>query len=668
MEIYVRADAGRQGDGSKGAPFQTISQAARIAKAGDTVLVGPGVYREWVDPKNGGEGEDARITYRSVVPGAAVITGAEPVKCWQPYQGNVWVARLHNGIFGEYNPYTTLVKGDWYFSTKPYHTGEVYLNGLSMYEAENLEGVLNPVVFRCSWEPEFTIYRWYTCQEDGMTVLYANFQGADPNKENVEINVRRNCFYPSKTGVNYITLSGFTVKQAATQWAPPTAYQEGMIGPRWSKGWIIEDCEVSDSKCSGISLGKYLQPNNENKWTTKWTKDGTQTERDAICQAQLEGWTKENIGHHIVRRCNIHHCGQTGIVGHLGGVFSLIEDNHIHHINNKQDLGGAEIGGIKMHAAIDVTYRRNHIHHCTRGLWLDWQAQGTRVTQNLFHDNVPPMNTEVGNGLAIGEDIFVEVSHGPTLIDNNLLLSPCSCRLSTQGIALVHNFIAGSFTWVGKGTDNGGVNLPTPRYTPYHVPHRTEVAGFMTILHGDARFYNNIFVQQPPRQDLVREAEKEGLDTLDMLNFTCGTLPYDGYPTAEQYFSRFTAENVHDRSDKYYDHLPVYTGGNAYFNGAQPCDSEANFITDSEHAITWALAEQDGKTTFTTNVYDFLPRMNTPMVSTQLMGLAFEPEQPFENPDGSPLLLDTDYFGAHRALTPLPGPFEAGAASQTVFG
>mgnify|MGYP000644662028 CR=1 FL=1 len=61
-----------------------------------------------------------------------------------------------------------------------------------------------------------------------------------------------------------------------------------------------------------------------------------------------------------------------------------------------------------MHAAIDVIIRRNHFHHCTRGLWLDWQAQGTRVTQNLFHDNVPPKGTEITNGLALAEDIFVE--------------------------------------------------------------------------------------------------------------------------------------------------------------------------------------------------------------------------------------------------------------------
>lgn len=51
------------------------------------------------------------------------------------------------------------------------------------------------------------------------------------------------------------------------------------LGPHWSRGWIIEDCEIADSKCSGISLGKNLQPENENKWMTGYVKDGTQTDR-----------------------------------------------------------------------------------------------------------------------------------------------------------------------------------------------------------------------------------------------------------------------------------------------------------------------------------------------------------------------------------------------------
>ena len=668
MQIYVSADAGRNGDGSKQRPFRHIQDAAACALPGDEVIVAPGIYREYVDPVCAGTPEK-RITYRSEVPKMAVITGAEPVKCWENTEGTVWRASIPNALFGTYNPYQTEIFGDWYFAAEPLHTGEVYLNGKSMYETMTLEGVLHPQVYQSSWDPDFTVYKWYTQQdpERDCTVIYANFHGIDPNEENVEINVRENCFYPSKEGIGYITLSGFTVRQAATQWAPPTAYQEGMIGPHWSKGWIIEDCEVSESKCSGISLGKYLQPNNDNKWYRHYVKDGTQTERDAICQAQNEGWSKKTIGSHIIRRCNIHDCGQTGIVGHLGGVFSLIEDNHIHHINNKQDLAGAEIGGIKMHAAIDVTIRRNRFDHCTRGLWLDWQAQGTRVSANLFHDNTPPDGCVIANRLSSGEDIFVEVSHGPTLIDHNLLLSDAACRLCTQGLAFVHNLIAGSFTMVGQGVENRGERFATPRYTPYHVPHGTQVAGFMTILHGDARFYNNIFVQKPVRPLLKEYAAATGQDRLDFLNDICGTKPYDGYPTGEAYFGSFVKPYEGQCRDPYYDHLPVYTGGNMYFNGAQSCSSETDAVTDTEHTVHLALKEKDGQVFLDTDLYTFADR-RCGRISTETLGEAFEPEQRFENPDGTDIFFDRDYFDEQHGFMALCGPFaNADECSRPLF-
>ena len=152
------------------------------------------------------------------------------------------------------------------------HTGAVYLNDRQLYEAETLEECIKGEVYPPSWEPEWSVYKWYTEQDGNETVIYANFQGKDPNKEKVEINVRRNCFMPSKTGVSYITFSGFTVNKAATTWAPPAAYQDGMIGPHWSKGWIIEDCEISNSKCSGISLGKYYDEENDHYFTAKKVK------------------------------------------------------------------------------------------------------------------------------------------------------------------------------------------------------------------------------------------------------------------------------------------------------------------------------------------------------------------------------------------------------------
>lgn len=671
MKIYVNCKAPRGGDGTQIRPFKTIGAAAAVARAGDEVLVLPGIYREWVDPQNGGENDERRVVYRSVEPRKAVITGAEPVKNWKPYQGSVWEAEIPNGVFGDYNPYTTLVEGDWFIADpqKPAHTGEVYLNGKSLYEVYTLEDVLEPKRNEASWDPEFTLYTWYTRQKENCTVLYANFQGADPNRENVEINVRRNCFYPSREGVGFITLSGFTVNKAATQWAPPTAYQEGMIGPHWSKGWIIEDCEISHSKCSGISLGKYRQPENDNKWL-KWKyKDGTQTERECICQAQAEGWSKETIGSHIVRRCDIHDCGQTGIVGHLGGVFSLIEDNHIHHINNKQNLAGAEIGGIKMHAAIDVVFRRNHIHHCTRGLWLDWQAQGTRVTQNLFHHNTLPNLEGCENPgfemmQGIGEDVFVEVSHGPTLIDNNLLLSARSLKLACQGVAVVHNLVAGGICAVGIGTNNGTKTLNSPRYTPYHMKHRTEVAGFMTFLHGDMRFYNNIFVQQPVHPMLQNAMEHMGGNDWDDGNVLCGTFPYDSYPTFEEWDKEFEGYcgMGSEPSDRYYSPLPVWAEGNVYMGGARPWAKERDAVEVKE-PVTLGLKEQDGKITLETDLYEKLPEFTEAAVSTETLGMAFEPEQRFENPDGSEIVFNRDYFGDHRELHPLPGPFADGKAA-----
>lgn len=673
MIYYVDGAALQKGNGSCETPFQTIQEAADIAKSGDTVKVLPGVYRENVNPKYAGK-PGSPVVYISVRPLEAIITGAEVLKGWERIspESDVWTVRVSNSLFTERNPYTTFVSGDWFMAGNYAHTGDIFLNDKSMYETDSLEAVISPVVSATSWDKDFSVYTWY-CEQDvetNETVFYGNFQGKDPNIEKVEFTVRSNCFYPQEEGIGYITLSGFTVCKAATQWAPPTAYQEGMIGPHWSKGWVIENCDISESKCVGISLGKYFQKENDNKWYRWKYKDGTQTERECILQAQREGWTKDRIGSHVIRHCEIHDCGQAGIVGHLGCVFSVIEDNHIYHINNKQNLAGAEIGGIKLHAAIDVVIRRNHFHHCTRGLWLDWQAQGTRVTQNLFHDNNLPHVPDGTESLGIealmryGQDIFIEVSHGPTLVDNNILLSDIAVKMPTQGVAMVHNLIAGSFSTVGKGTDNGAKTLASPRYTPYHVPHQTEVAGFMTILHGDDRFYNNIFVQMPVRpvmkqlSDFINSGEEE--DGWEDANLFAGTFVFSDYPTMEEWENEFSGYcgMGSEASDRYYMHLPVMTGGNLFLGGARPSSKEKDFILNDRHNPEIALEVKEDGWYLSWNLADVLKDIKTEIIHTDTLGMAFEPEEKYENPDGSPIIFDADYFGLLRETTSVPGPFK----------
>ena len=662
MLYYVNAQASRDGNGSKEMPFRHIDDAARVAVAGDEILVAPGIYREKVTPRNAGN-EDARIVYRSEKPLGAVITGAEVLTGWTRFKGDVWVNRVHNGVFGDYNPYTTRVCGDWYFAPNVRHTGSVYLNDLAMYETDTLDQCLAGEADPFAWNAAESTWKWYTEQEGDETVLYANFHDLDPNAQKVEIAVRRNCFMPDENGIGYITVSGFDINKGATTWAPPAAYQDGLIGPHWSKGWIIEDCAIWGSRCCGISLGKYRDPENDMYFYTKHVKSPTQMERDAVCRGQYHGWLKEKVGGHIVRRCEIHHCEQTGIVGRMGAVFSTIEDCHIHHVCNSQQLGGAETAGIKLHAAIDVTIRRNHIHHCIEGVWLDWEAQGARISQNLMHDNQRPEGIGQAQGAMFNCDVFIEVGHGPTLIDNNVLLSKASVIMPSEGLAVVHNLMCGAFGLINSGVDSVVNGQREPRYTPYHIRHRTEVAGFMTILHGDDRVYNNIIVQKYPVTD-----PSLGPDSAE--HQAAGTAPFDIFPAYDEWISNFMMDREPDMghlAQYHFGHLPVWIGGNAYFGGATVSKHEKTGLVNAQDKVTVEITESDGKWTLDTNVYDLLGDFRDAILTTESLGCAFQPEQRFENRDGTPIAFDRDFLGNHRGVDTLPGPFVSKEAARAVL-
>ena len=574
-EYHVSVKGDDTNKGTAKAPFQTISKAAEVAQPGDVITVHEGTYRERINPLRGGESDQKRIVYQ-VTPGEKiVIKGSEVIKGWWKVQNDTWKVAIPNSFFGDFNPYSDLIHGDWFNPKgRDHHTGAVYLDGHWLTEAANLNDVLKPIG---------NTPLWFGQVDETNTTIWAQFGDVNPNEAEVEINVRQTVFYSEKPGVNFITVRGFTIMHAATPWAPPTAEQIGLIGTHWSKGWIIENNDIRYSTCVGIALGKY-----GDQWdnTSQNTAEGYVK---TIERAMENGWSKENIGHHVVRNNHISHCEQAGIVGSMGAVFSTITGNVIHDIHIRQLFSGAEMAGIKIHAAIDTEISRNHIYRTCRGIWLDWMAQGARVTRNLLHDN----NTS--------EDLFMEVNHGPFLIDNNLFLSGRSLFDMSQGGAYVHNLFAGRIV----------LRPELRRATPFQKAHSTEVAGLRNILGGDDRFYNNLVIQPG------------GLD---------------GYDKAT---------------------LPVQIEGNVYYNGAKPYLKETNCLEKAEFNPEVKVVEEGDSVFLHITLDDSFHALDNPLVTTALLGRAKMANAAYENPDGTPLKINTDYFGKKRSeANPSAGPFE----------
>jgi alpha-L-arabinofuranosidase len=729
-EFHVSTKGNDAAAGTRPAPLRTIQRASELAQPGDVITVHEGLYRERINPPRGGTSEKRRIVYQAARGAKVEIKGSELIRDWVKVQDNVWKVTLPNSFFGNFNPYTNEIRGDWFNPKgRKHHTGAVYLNGEWLVEAAELDEVLapggtppkwmspsdgsyllnlawlrprhegaartsaekfaaqegvkatssseggmcigwiehgdwvcyekmdmgqgtrqmefrassssaggiieirldsrngellgtcavqntagwqvwstftadikpvsgvkticlvfkahRPVIERAEWMKEGL---WFARVEGGNTTIWAQFKGVDPNKEQVEINVRQSVFYPEETGRDFITVRGFTMRHAATPWAPPTAEQIGLIGTHWSKGWIIENNIISHSVCSGVALGKH---GDEFDNTSANTAEGYVK---TIERGLARGWSRENIGHHVVRNNRISHCEQTGIVGSLGAAFSTVTGNTIHDIHVRRLFGGAEMAGIKFHGAIDTVIERNHIFNARLGLWLDWMTQGTRVSRNIFHDN--------------DRDLFVEVNHGPFMVDNNLFLSPTSLQDMSQGGAYAHNLFAGKV-----------ISSPeSRRQTPYHPPHTTEVAGYANTKGGDSRFYNNIFLGAGDPS--AKDAASFGLAVYNPREY------------------------------------PLYTGGNVFYKGAQPYGKEIDPVVSSIDPGV-KLTRQGNKLVLLFNPGPDLGKARTQIVTTELLGLAKVPGLPFENPDGSALKINTDFFGNSRNKSnPVAGPFE----------
>ena len=601
-EIHVSKAGNDKNDGSANKPLLTIQAAANVAMPGDVITVGNGTYREEITPPRGGDSESKPIVYQAAKGEKVAIKGSEVITGWKKLENDTWQVRIPNQFFGKFNPYNDLIRGDWFDAkNRKHHTGAVYLNGHWLMEAAEKELV--------SGTTDEKDPLWWAEVDSNETTIWAQFKGKNPNTETVEINVRQTVFYPDRPFINYITVRGFSLQHAATNWAPPTAEQMGLIGTHWSRGWVIENNTVQYSKCVGISLGKYGDQFDNTSAEAAEGYVGT------INRALAFGWNKSTIGSHIVRNNTIAFCEQAGIVGSMGCAFSTVEGNIIHDIHVRRLFAGFEMAGIKFHGGIDVIIRNNRIYNTCLAIWLDWMAQGVHVSCNLLHEN--------------DLDIFLEMNHGPTLLSNNILLSKINLLMDSKGAAFVHNLFSGRFDVV----------VYDSRVTPYLKPHSTFVEKLAGNEGGDIQFINNLFVNNAN----ASEYGKAFLPVLfDGNVYTKGTV-------------RAVAGNMQQRFGEFNDE------GKKEFAKLKAVDAEEKNMIEKSDFDAGAKLINENMNAFLEIHLDtnWLSQAKRGLATTESLGNVVVPGLPFENPDGTDITIDKDYSGKNRnAANPSPGPFE----------
>ncbi|MGW7926420.1 right-handed parallel beta-helix repeat-containing protein [Staphylococcus xylosus] len=623
--IHVDKKGSDCGLGNVESPFLTIDKAASVAQPGDSIIVHEGIYREEITHINTGLSESRRISFEAAKDEQVIIKGSEEITGWQQIDGSIWKVEIDNKIFKDFNPFATKLFGDWLAVNNDKSLGQVYLNDQSLFEVSEYEQLADPKLVEETLDhwtnkqvtydyKNQSIYVWYAKVEKDITTIYVNFHDYNPNNEVTEINVRKSAFRPFKMHTNYITIRNFEIANVATQWSPPTAAQTGMIDTHWSKGWIIENNTLYNAVCSAIAIGKEISTG-DNLNTYRKDKPGYQYQIETVFKAVNSDWNKETIGSHIVRNNVIHDCGQNAVVGHLGSAFSKIYNNHIYNIGNKREFFGYEIAGIKLHAAIDTQVYNNYVHNCSLGMWFDWQTQGTRISKNIFNDNT--------------RDLFVEVSSGPYIVDNNILTADYALDNHAQGGAYVNNIINGEIVH----------RLMLDRATPYHVPHSTLIAGFAPVYGGDDRFYNNIFIGQ------------EGIPNV-------GTEIYNGYNTSLSEFKEAVAKEEGDHESFHKIKQPVYIEDNAYFNKANQFNREDRNFIDENVNPDLSIVEEGNDVYLNISVPESFIEFKGKVYDTETLPKVRIVDADFEDENGNSLTLNTDLNDELRENESMIGPLQ----------
>ena len=214
--FYVNGATGRDGNSGLGmaSAFATIQKAASMAQAGDTVLIGAGLYHDTINMTNLASGQPGRpITFGAFGDGPVIIDGSTPVSGWTQVSGSVWKAAiaftpiavvLNNVPLRPAGGVVTAGSGTWAYSAG---TLTVDFGGSTPSQADVIvpsdNGAQQVVFF---YDNDYLVF-------DGLTVRGSGASGIWGYGNNITV---RHCIleFNGKAGINFMSHATGTPKAA----------------------------------------------------------------------------------------------------------------------------------------------------------------------------------------------------------------------------------------------------------------------------------------------------------------------------------------------------------------------------------------------------------------------------------------------------------------------
>jgi parallel beta-helix repeat protein len=407
----VRADTmyvslfGKDTDaGTAAAPWRTIQHGVDALKPGDTLLIGPGIYREQVEIKNGGTAQ-APITLMAVPGAHVIVSGADRLDGgWSKVGG------AEDGIYVHDWAYRFPIGGPNDL-THP-NDREHRLTGRA---EQVIHGgrLLRQVLTRSELAPG-TFFADLDAQK-----LYVWLRGSDdPNRTEIEASVRSHWLVASS--VSYVHVRGLTFRYAANH-AQRGAFAIGQErDAAVSQGWVVEDCRFERANGPGASLSG-------------------------------QG--------HLFRRCIFQDNGQLGFgTSHCHN--TRMEQCGLYRNNTKGYSTGWEAGGCK------VTMSRGFVFDGCRamdnrgpGIWFDIGNEQSEVKNCTIADNDEGgIFYEISYALHAHDNLIVNNANNGEMVGGGWGLGGITLS-SSEDCMIEHNTLVGN----RDGIDLREQHRTTPR-------------------------------------------------------------------------------------------------------------------------------------------------------------------------------------------------------------